>query len=462
MMTAERNYKGKNILIFGLGQHSQGSGMAAAIYFAKLGANVVVTDKKSKTDLKKMITELKSLPLTYHLGGHSNKDIRWADIIIQNPGVPFDSKFILYAKKIKKDIQTDVSVYLSIYKPNVIAVTGTRGKSTTASLISKIIKSKFPKSKLTGNIGRSPLWHIGKEKLINYAVMELSSWMLEGLEKYKYSPNIGVLTNIYSDHLDRYKKFSNYTKAKKLIYKYQKKSNLAIINYDQSICRQIAKNVGNVYWFSLSKKVPRGVFYNDGDFYWHYKNKTTKIINIAEFKLLGRHNLNNLAAALVVAKLLKIKKSNITKAVKSYSGLPHRIEYIRKFRGVKYVNDSYSTIPEATISAIDSYDSPIVLIIGGTDKNLDYKKLANKINQRVEYVITLPGTATKKIVKQLEKVKYKNIVKSKDIRKALYIARRIARSGDLVLFSPAATSFGQFNNASERGEKFKNLINKLS
>ena len=287
-------FKNKKIIVMGLGLH--GGGVSVAKFFIKQGAKVLITDLKTKKQLADSVKKLKGLPVKLFLGGHRKQDFTKADLIIKNPDVPNNSPYLKIAHKNNIAIETDTSLFFKLSEVFIIGVTGTKGKSTTASLIYHLLRANPPAGRkrvfLAGNIGVSPLEILHKTKKGDVVVLELSSFTLEDLGK---SPQIAVITNILPDHLNRYASIKSYIKAKKLIFKYQAKDDFLVLNKDDSIVRQFAeKSAGIVHFFSADS------------------------VKKEDFRLLGKHNLANLAAAIKVVKLLKVSDSSIEKAIKTF------------------------------------------------------------------------------------------------------------------------------------------------
>jgi len=423
----------------GLGLH--GGAVGVAKFFCEQGADVLVTDLKSQEQLSDSLDKLKQdkkcAGIKYTLGKHEEKDFLWADLIIKNPDVPGTSPYLEIARKNNIPVETDISLFLKLSKAYVIGVTGTKGKSTTASLIYHILKQKYKNTFLAGNIGISPLELLTNIKKNDKVVLELSSFALDDL---KQSPNIAVITNIMPDHLNRYAGMAEYIESKKTIFKYQGKHDILVLNNDDSIVRQFAgQSHGKVVLFS-------------------------KIEKYEGFKLLGEHNLSNLSAAIEVAKLLKIPQKNIEKALKSFKGVPSRQEFIREVRGVKYFNDTTATMPDATVTAINTFlekfpNSRLILICGGQNKGLKYDELSKLIRERVDELIMLPGTASDKIKSGVGN--YTRVHDVSSMQEAVKQTKKLAKKGDVVILSPAAASFNLFKNEFDRGAQFVKAVKDL-
>lgn len=433
-------FKNKKVLVMGLGLHGGGVGVAKFCY--KHGAEILVTDLKTDEQLKDSKDQLKKLKIKYSLGGHKEEDFLWSDLIIKNPDVQSSSPYLEIARKNNIPIETDVSLFFKLAKVFIIGVTGTKGKSTTASLIYHLLKTKYKRTFLAGNIGVSPLELLPKIKKGDKVVLELSSFELEDL---KQSPNIAVFTNIMPDHLNRYADMSEYVNAKKTIFKYQTKKDILVLNNDDSIVRTFATEANSrVCYFS--------------------KENRPVDISLQGFKLYGDNNLSNLLAAIEVAKIMKVPSKIIEKSLKTFKGVHSRQEFIREVNGIKYFNDTTATIPEAVISAIDSLsktfsNANIFLICGGVYKGVEYKKMAEKIRERNVSLIMFPGNASEKIKESLPN--YDRINEVSNMQEAVEKASKLAKAGDLVILSPAASSFNMFKNEFDRGEQFVKAVKDL-
>jgi len=433
----KKNFKDKRVTVMGLGLH--GGGVGVAKFFVRQGAKVLVTDPKSKKELRDSIDELthstKQGQIKYVLGKHRAEDFKNADLIIKNPAVPKDSKYLKIAKKNKVPIETDIGLFFELCpSKKIIGITGTKGKSTTATLIAELLKTKH-KVALAGNIRASVLEELPKITKDTVVILELSSWQLEDLKPHKKSPQIAIITNIMPDHLNRHKRMQNYIEAKKLIFKFQKPKNFLILNRDDKIVREFGKEAkAKTIFYSKKRAV-----------------KYSKYI-----KLAGKHNLNNISAAITVAKIFKILDSTIKKTLKNFKGIEGRLEFVKEIKGVKYYNDTTATTTEATIADLKSFPAGnIILFAGGTDKNLNFKELARVILKKVKVLILIHGTATKK----LEKASLRLVARrAKNMKMGVKIARENAKEDDIILLSPGCASFGLFQHEFDRGEQFQRSL----
>jgi len=429
-----------------------GGGFNVVKFLAEQNAKLIVTDLKDEKELRSSIKKLQKFKnIKFVLGKHRLQDFKNRDLIIKASGVPLDSIYIKEAKKNKIPIEMDEALFVKLARKffkdiKIIGVTGTRGKSTTTHLLFEIIKASGKNVFLGGNVkGLATLPLLNKIKDGSIIVMELASWNLQGFGESKISPNIAIFTTFFDDHLNYYKGDRKlYFKDKSNIFKYQKKNDFLIMPRKtkkiiakycniKTLCRDpaFAKSYGEASW---------------------------------NIKIRGEHNLQNISLAIQAAKILDIDENVIKQTVENFRGVSGRLEFIKEIDRVKYYNDTTSTMPDSTIAALKSFNKEkIVLIAGGTDKNLDYKNFVEELKLRskfVKYLILFQGTATDKMIKEFEKQDYPGqyiIVDS--MKDAVKNAKSVAKKNDIVLLSPAAASFGIFKNEFDRGDKFITQIN---
>jgi len=454
---------GKNIALAGFGVEN----ISVAKFLLKNDFDFTVLDRAPLADLsdeaQKIINENN---LKNTCGEEYLSDLKQYDIIIRSPGIPYLTKEIIEAKKAGVDITSSTKLFFKFCPARIIGVTGTKGKGTTASIIFEIIKQNFGNSSkkqvyLVGNIGTPSFDVIEKVGENDLIVFELSSFQLQDLN---ISPWISVVTNLTEDHLDYHKTLDEYRGTKRNILMWQKEADFAVINYDYPESKKL-ENVGKSkkYFFSAKKELENGAFVNEnGDVFVTIRVKE-KICSKDEVKLIGRHNLENIAASAIVGKLLNIPSAEIVEAVKNFSGLPHRLEFVREVDNVKFYNDSFSTNPTPTIAAIRSFTEPITLILGGSSKGADFSQLAEEIERSSVRNIVLIGLEGKRISSVFEKKDLKvNIIQGGDnISEIVDQSKKISKSNEIILFSPACASFDMFDNYKDRGEKFKIAVNKL-
>lgn len=462
------DYKNKKVTIMGLGL--QGSGVAAAKFFARRQAKVTVTDIKTKDKLIESVRELKEFKdIVFVLGQHRPEDFKKADLIVKGPGVPNDSKYLDMARSAHVPIKTEAGIFFEHNVNPVIGVTGTRGKTTTTHLIYEILRLAGKRVLLGGNItGRPLLGLLEKIKKDTLLVLELSSFQLEGIAPQKKSPHISVVTNLGADHLNRYRDIDEYHDAKKSIVEYQRAEDFAVLNHDDEKVRSLVSRIKSTVWFFSASRIggDKAVFVADDKIFIREEGVEKEVIGLNRLKLIGEHRIPNILAAICVARILKISVAASAKAIEGYAGPEHRLETVRAVAGVLYVNDTTATVPEAARLALLTFKDPVILIAGGSDKGLDYDSLAAEIVSRAKGLILLKGSGTDRLVRALNRHLPENLQGSfrlvEKMDKAVELAAAEASSGDVVLLSPGCASFGLFENEFDRGRQFKNAVQKLS
>lgn len=422
----------KRVLIFGLGAYAGGSGSAAALYFAKRGDTVRVTDLKPASQLHQ--PTLKRLrryrQVSFVLGKHRRSDVAWADVIVRNPGAP-DNAYIQLAKQLNKPITNDVGVFLNAIQerlPNqvkVIGITGTRGKSTTTTLIYTILQAKFSRRvHLGGNIGYSPLLFLKRVRAGDIVVLEMSSWLLRDVHQPKF--HVAVVTNLLRDHMNYYSSMKLYQADKERIFLGQTTTDYAVINASDSRVLQMAKR-------TKAKKI----------------NFTLK--RLPGVQLLGEHNQRNVAAAWAVGTLFGVPAGLMTRVIQGFTGVPNRLEKIRTVKGRTFYNDTTATTPDATIAALLSFKKKIILIAGGNTKKLSLRALAKLIPQKTKALILLPGNAS---------ADFPPGIHANTMRQAVREAWALSKPGDVIVLSPGVTWLPVMNEF-ERGKQFVKYVKAL-
>lgn len=432
------SYKNKRVLIFGLGLNQ--GGLGSAKFFAKCKAEVRVTDLRNETTLEFSIKELKSYPdIKYTLGEHKKEDVTWADLIIKNAAIKPGNPFIDYAVKIGKQVKMDMDIFLEFIKPSqIIGVTGTKGKSTTTSLIYEILKNAGKKVILAGNIGVSVLDTISVVDLETLIVLEVSSFQLQTFNTYKVSPKWAVITNITPDHLNYHKDMEEYLEAKKVIGKYQTKSDYLFLRENDPVTTKPE------FLKDLKGQI---IYYSKDDLPKNYSPI-----------LKGEHNLENIAAALKVGEIFEIDQKRMLNIVSNFKGVPYRMEVIKNADGVKIINDTAATSPESATYAIQTYPG-CILICGGMNKGMDYKEFAKIVNNKTKRVFLLEGDSTEEMKRLIKRDLIAGVYS--DFEQLLKDVRIIAKKGDTILLSPAGTSFNLFQNEWDRGRKFNQAVEKV-
>ncbi len=448
--------RSKNIAIYGLGKE----GFAAAVYFAKEDAVTVIEDRPEKEIGQETVAKLKGLGVEIFFAGKLPKN-RHFDFVVRSPGVRPDNQNLQDLVKAGSRSTTSTDIFFNRCPAPVIGVTGTKGKGTTSTLIYSILKLAKKDAYLAGNIGTPMLEILPKLSLKSIVVLELSSFQLMDLKK---SPHIAVVLMVTSEHLDWHKDQSEYQKAKLPIVANQKSGDFAVINYDFPASASFAKYTkANVVTFStLSNKTQ--VFASNGTIISKMAGREETVMETADVKLPGKHNLQNITAAVAVALIMKIPTEVIKDAVNSFSGLPHRLELVGKINGVSYYNDSFSTTPETSIAAIRAFPQPKILILGGSSKKSDFTDLAKTISsEKSVKAIILVGDESETIKGELSKhnVNVPILDGAQNMYEIISQTGKFSSPGDVVLLSPACASFGMFKNYMDRGEQFRGEVKKL-
>lgn len=453
-------YRGKRVLVFGLG--ALHGGVATAQFFVRQGARVRITDRKPASALHASLRALARTPCTLVLGRHRQEDIRWAEIIVVNPDVPFRSPFLSLARKLGKRIENDASIFFQHCSVPIVGVTGTKGKTTTAACIATVLRGRF-RPVLVGWNDRGVLDALQKVRKKSVAIFELSSFRIEGLGLHRQSPAVAIMTNFFADHLNRYGSLAAYRRAKALLLYYQRAGDLAVLNRDDPGARSFA-TVGNAkrMWYSAEGRDRAQVTLRGKSIVLRWGRRKTQRIPFPRAKTLSPQARSAALAAAAVGMHFGIPGFVIARALSHLPAVRGRQEVIRRVKGVTYINDTTATVPEATIAALKNIRNPIVLIAGGSDKRLSYRSFAEILPKVVRYLIVFPGSATEKIQRILEKKRTRlrpSVAGS--MRDAIAKARSLARSGDVVLLSPGAASFGLFRNEFDRGAQFIHEVRKL-
>ena len=444
-------FENKKIFILGMAR----SGYEAAKILAKRNNEIVLTDINPNQD-ENHIKELKDLGVKLHLGpDEDNLFDESFDMMIKNPGVKFDNKYVVYAEKhnIKIINEIEMAYHLLPKGVKLIAITGTNGKTTTTSITYEIVSSAFPnRTHLAGNIG-FPLCQILENiKENDYLVMEIGVPQLHDF--YDFNPDIAVLTNIFEAHLDMFKTREYYNENKLRMFQNHTSKHIAIINHDNEDAYRITKNIKSTKkYFSSSKKIDGAYLLNDSIYYYD-----EKIIDTKDIKLQGKHNYENIMCAIMVAKELGINNDIIVNVLKEFGGVEHRIEYTRTLNGVEYYNDSKATNVTSTQIALNTFKKPTILLLGGLDRGHSFEGLTEYM-KNVKLVCSYGQTKTR-IKEYCDKLNIKCIVHD-TLKESILSAYENAVSGDVVLLSPACASWDQYKCFEDRGTEFKEIVKGL-
>lgn len=441
------------LVVLGAGE----SGAGTAVLGKKQGFEVFVSDKGSIA--KKYKEVLLHNAILFEEGVHTESKILAANLVVKSPGIPDNVPIVQKLRQLGAKVISEIEFASSYTKAKIIGVTGSNGKTTTTMLIYHILKKAGLNVEMGGNIGESFASQVAQEQH-NFHVLELSSFQLDGIEKFK--PHIAVITNITPDHLDRYNyDFNKYINSKFRITKNQTEADFLIYDFDdENIQNWLQKNTvkATLLPFSLKQELEQGAFLKDD--YIHIKIKTDTIkMKQTAVALKGKHNTKNAMAAAMAASLLKVRKDLIRESLEDFEGAEHRLESVLKINGVEYINDSKATNVNATFYALESMQTPTVWIVGGVDKGNDYLELMPLVREKVKAIVCL-GLDNKKIVQTFSNV-VDLIVETAGAEEAAKVAYKIAEKGDTVLLSPACASFDLFENYEDRGNQFKQAVREL-
>jgi UDP-N-acetylmuramoylalanine--D-glutamate ligase len=458
-------FKGKKVLIVGCGN----SGVAAAKYLVKQGARVMITDTKQRTELSEPLKELGDLKVEFEFGGHTERSFLGAELIIVSPGVNFQNHSLLQQAKAKgTPVTSEIELAVGELEQPLIAITGTNGKSTLTTMVGEMFKSDSKPAFIGGNLGTPLIEYINQGQPGQVAVCELSSYQLELTEKMV--PAVAIFTNIDQDHLDRYGTMDAYIAAKKKLLKVCDRNSWVVLNYDDPVLREFAnENHGKLIWFTMKNPMTVGGDFAEKFFGAYYDVPTNTIVakvtgkeeiyTLDKFKLFGEHNKQNLMAAICAARVMGVSQAGIQSCITTFAGLPHRLEFVRKKDGVYFFNDSKATNIQSVQASLAAFKrSPIILIAGGKDKNMEFAPLIPVVQQKVKLLI-LVGEAKEKINRALGDFAETYLVGT--FEEAVLMGFQKSRNGDIVLLSPGCSSQDMFRDFEERGDYFKKLVNQL-
>jgi UDP-N-acetylmuramoylalanine--D-glutamate ligase len=422
-------WNGKRIVVMGLGHF--GGGIAVSRWFAQQGAKVLVTDKETPEKLAGALAELSDLKLEYRLGEHKTEDFTTADLVVASPAVKRDNPFLLAAKNAGIPVTTEIILFLERCNAKILAVTGTKGKSTSTAMLGKIVAKRHT-THVGGNIGKSLLFDLPHIQPSDFVVLELSSYMLELLAQTPFAPHVALITMIAPDHLDRHGTFENYLQAKQAIVRKQTPHDFAVVNEENEFSLSFGQH-------TQAKVIRYGV-------------AGSKPLTL---KIPGKHNQLNAQGALAAAKCVGCTWEDAQDALKDFKGLPHRLELVHEQNGVQWYNDSIATIPQAAVAALDAFKPGTVLqIVGGSDKEIPFDDMASELAQRAKAILTIGKTGPK--IAALARINSPKaaILECQTLENAVNQAKSLAQPGDTVLLSTGCASYDQFTNFEERGEQF--------
>ncbi|MDI3534292.1 MAG: UDP-N-acetylmuramoylalanine--D-glutamate ligase [Thermosediminibacterales bacterium] len=449
------DFKGKKVLVIGMAK----TGLSVASFLHDHGAEVLVNDIKSRDEVFEEVKILESMGIKTFTGGHPEKLLDDVNLVIPSPGISLNIPILKEAKLRGLHIISELELGFLFSRARIIAVTGTNGKTTTTTLINEILKNDGKETVAAGNIG-VPLIQVAESVSINgYIVTEVSSFQLEATEKFK--PKISVVLNITPDHLNRHITFENYVLAKSRIFENQDENDFTVLNADDDIVRDLSqKTRSKVVFFSRKKELDDGVFVKNDVIVIKDKDRLCPVCHSKELGIKGCHNLENALAATAVAWLCNVNLNSLAETLKEFQGVEHRLEYVDTVAGVKFINDSKATNPDAAIKALEAVEEPIVLIAGGMDKGVNFTRFAQSFKNRVKALVVLGETASK-IAEAARENGVTCIKEVSTMEDAVDEAFKRAVPGDCVLLSPACASWDMFKDFEERGRIFKKSVKEM-
>jgi UDP-N-acetylmuramoylalanine--D-glutamate ligase len=448
--------KNKRVLVVGLGK----SGKSAALFLRALGAQVTVSDSRSAEALAGEIPALLDAGIMVETGGHGLLTFRRQDLIVVSPGVPYDTPELKQVRAFGLPIIGELELASRFLQGQIVAITGSNGKTTTTSLLGKIFADAGVPTLVGGNIGTPVIDLIAQSTPQTTSVLEVSSFQLETVVEFR--PHIAVVLNITQDHLDRHGTFENYAAMKARITAQQTAEDFFVLNAEDKPTQMLAaRTKAQVFWFSGRRAIKQGAFVHGESIVFLPREgaKPEPVMPLAEIPLKGAHNVENVLAAVCAARLGGVSAESIRASVASFKAVEHRLEFVATVRGVAFYNDSKATNVDATKKALEAFPGGVHLILGGKDKNSDYTELADLVRARVKTVYTI-GSAAEKIERHLAGVV--KIVSAGTLDAAVRQAAQSAVPGDVVLLAPACASFDQFTGYEQRGRVFKDLVKGLA
>lgn len=443
--------KSKRVLVVGLGK----SGLAAARFLKAHGARVTVSDSRPAATVAEL-PELLDEGIMVEAGSHGLLTFRRQDLIVVSPGIPLSVPELKQVRALGMRVIGELELGTRFLHGEIVAVTGSNGKTTTTTLLGEILKASGRPTLVAGNIGMPVVEMVAESTPDTWSVLEVSSFQLETIEKFR--PRIALVLNITPDHLDRHGSFENYVAAKARITENQTALDFLVLNAENKPTQMVAaKTKAQIFWFSPRRPVKQGAFVHGETIFFRPTEGAAPepVLPVAEIPLAGAHNVENVLAAVVAARLAGVSSEVIRRAVQAFHAVEHRLEFVRELDGVRYYNDSKATNVDATTKALEAFPDGIHLILGGKDKDSDYRTLLPLLQSRTRTVITI-GSAAEKIETQLAGLV--KIERAGTLQQAIAYAQGRALAGDVVLLAPACASFDQFENYEQRGRVFKQLV----
>ncbi len=450
------NVTGNKVLVFGTGK----SGIGAAELLLKAGAVPVLYDGNEELKAEDILAKLpKGSRAEVLIGRIPEETLQELSLVVLSPGVPTDLPLVRKFREMGLKIWGEVELAYEFGKGDVLAVTGTNGKTTTTSLLGEIMKAYQDSVFVVGNIGIPYTEEAPKMQEGSVTVAEISSFQLETIERFH--PKVSAILNITPDHLNRHHTMEEYIRVKESITKNQDETDTCVLNYEDEVLRRFGEGLNlKVIYFSSAGPLEEGFFYQDGAIFHREGQKTEEVVKTGELKIVGLHNYENVMASAAMAYAYGVPMETIRKAALKFKAVEHRIEYVTEKNGVVYYNDSKGTNPDAAIKGIEAMDRPTVLIGGGFDKGSSYEEWIRAFHGRVKYLVLL-GATKEKIAAEARKCGFDRILFADSLKDAVKISAEKAEAGDAVLLSPACASWDMFKSYEERGRLFKQYVNEL-
>jgi len=457
-----KDWNGKRVLILGAARQ----GLALARWLSLHGAHVMLSDMRSADELRLARESLAEFQIDWALGGHPLELLDSTDVLCLSGGVPVTLPIVAESVKRGIPLSNDSQIFMEVAPCKTIGITGSAGKTTTTTLVGCMAKNAYgDKAYIGGNIGDPLINHVDSMKPDDVAILELSSFQLDQMT---ISPNIAAILNITPNHLDRHGTMEAYTVAKERILEFQSKDDVAVLGRDDNGAWNLRNKVkGRLFTFSLHEldEDLSGAYLHDGLLHLRDGNAYLPLILREKILLRGDHNVSNVLAAFTIGYAAGFPLDAMLEAVEEFRGVPHRLELVRELNGVRWYNDSMATAPERSMAAIRAFDEPIVLLLGGRDKDLPWEDLMQLAGERVDHVV-LFGEAADKILKTANNLRLGGmrftVARTDGLHDAVVKAAEVAESGDVVLLSPGGTSFDEFKDFAERGERFRTWVQELS
>ncbi|AUS09345.1 UDP-N-acetylmuramoyl-L-alanine--D-glutamate ligase [Laceyella sacchari] len=451
----KENWTGRSVVVLGLAR----SGVAVAKLLHRLGARVVVNDLKPRSACPEA-NELEALGIPVICGEHPDDLIHeQVEMLVKNPGIPYRAKPVQQALAAGVPVVTEVEIAGALSKAPMIGITGSNGKTTTTSLVGQILTRSQVKCTVAGNIGQALADVVERVTSDEWLVAELSSFQLKGTEQFR--PRIAALLNVFPAHLDYHETMEDYVASKRKIFANQEAGDIAVLNADSPVCREVAKTISSdIWWFSRTVPVEQGVYAQDGVIYVINGGQTQAILPVDEVALHGDFNLENALAATAITLAAGARLDAVAQTLREFHGVEHRLEYVATINGVRYYNDSKATNAQAAIKALEAFTEPVVWIGGGLDRGVDFKELVPVLRGRAKAVITY-GQSKSILAERGRDAGVPAVQVVDDLEEAVNRAAGLAQDGDVVLLSPACASWDQYTSFEERGSIFKQAVHRL-